>query len=43
MGNYTPLEDFVALKEVVSLIPADIQVVSVREIEHFTELNNHIS
>ena len=40
MGNYTPLEDFVGLKEAVSLIPADIKLVSALEAEHFTELSN---
>jgi hypothetical protein len=43
LGNYTQLEDFFALKEAVSLLPADISAVSGREEEHFTELGNHIS
>jgi hypothetical protein len=43
LGNYTQLEDFFALKEAVSLLPADISAVSGREAEHFTELCNHIS
>jgi hypothetical protein len=43
MGNYTPLEDFVALKQAISLIPAEIKLASALEAEHFTELSNHIS
>ena len=43
MGYYTPLEDFVGLNEAVSLIPADIKLVSALEAEHFTELSNYIS
>jgi len=31
MGYYTPLEDFVALKEAVTVLPIDIQAVRHKE------------